>query len=302
MDSILSIYQKYLPNLKPSYLKNEYRTNCPFPDHSDSTPSFFVNSESGQYYCFGCGRGGNLTTFLGDTGRDAGEARQFVSSSTNQNSKTEEIKFLEPISSILIEQLHKNLLSNSKKLEYIIRERCISFFVIKKFLLGYDADSDRFTFPIKSRNGTVKNIKLHNSFKEPKSLSWSKGRGKPRLYPISATLKQQIVICEGEFDCLVAHSLGINAITSTAGVGTWLNEWNGFFTGKEVFILFDSDRAGREADTRLSETFKGITRSTKSVIYPPEYIPNGKKLDITDFVYGGGDLYKLIGIEKKYGK
>ena len=39
---------------------NEYSGSCPFPDHRDSTPSFFVNEEKGLYRCFGCGRGGSL--------------------------------------------------------------------------------------------------------------------------------------------------------------------------------------------------------------------------------------------------
>lgn len=37
---------------------------CPFPDHSEKTPSFSVSSSSQLYYCFGCKKGGNLFTFL----------------------------------------------------------------------------------------------------------------------------------------------------------------------------------------------------------------------------------------------
>ncbi len=37
---------------------------CPLPNHSERTPSFSVN-EPGQFYkCFGCGRGGNVITFI----------------------------------------------------------------------------------------------------------------------------------------------------------------------------------------------------------------------------------------------
>ncbi len=35
---------------------------CPF--HSEKTPSFSVNSEEGVYYCFGCGVGGDIITFV----------------------------------------------------------------------------------------------------------------------------------------------------------------------------------------------------------------------------------------------
>ena len=37
---------------------------CPFPDHNEKTPSFSVTEERQLYHCFGCGKGGNVFTFL----------------------------------------------------------------------------------------------------------------------------------------------------------------------------------------------------------------------------------------------
>ncbi len=37
---------------------------CPFPDHSDKSPSFSVTEDNQLYYCYGCKKGGNLFTFL----------------------------------------------------------------------------------------------------------------------------------------------------------------------------------------------------------------------------------------------
>ena len=37
---------------------------CPLPGHSEKTPSFTVN-EAGQFFkCFGCGKGGDVITFV----------------------------------------------------------------------------------------------------------------------------------------------------------------------------------------------------------------------------------------------
>ena len=39
-----------------------YQALCPF--HAEKSPSFSVNSEDGLYYCFGCGVGGDIITFV----------------------------------------------------------------------------------------------------------------------------------------------------------------------------------------------------------------------------------------------
>jgi DNA primase len=39
-----------------------YIANCPF--HNEKTPSFYVSHAKGIYKCFGCGKGGNVVTFI----------------------------------------------------------------------------------------------------------------------------------------------------------------------------------------------------------------------------------------------
>ncbi|XZF16029.1 DNA primase [Chitinophagaceae bacterium MMS25-I14] len=41
-----------------------YIANCPF--HNEKTPSFYVSAAKGIYKCFGCGKGGNVVTFIQD--------------------------------------------------------------------------------------------------------------------------------------------------------------------------------------------------------------------------------------------
>ena len=39
-----------------------YKGLCPF--HQERTPSFIVSPERQTFHCFGCGKGGNVFTFL----------------------------------------------------------------------------------------------------------------------------------------------------------------------------------------------------------------------------------------------
>ena len=56
---IVDLIQQYVPLKKKGA---SYFGLCPF--HNEKTPSFSVSREKQMYYCFGCGAGGNVYTFL----------------------------------------------------------------------------------------------------------------------------------------------------------------------------------------------------------------------------------------------
>ena len=56
---IASIVSNYL-ELKQS--GRNRKCCCPF--HSEKTPSFFIFEETNSFYCFGCGIGGDVITFI----------------------------------------------------------------------------------------------------------------------------------------------------------------------------------------------------------------------------------------------
>lgn len=56
---IVSIISEYTTLTKKG---SSYTGLCPF--HNEKSPSFSVSEEKQLYYCFGCGAGGNVITFV----------------------------------------------------------------------------------------------------------------------------------------------------------------------------------------------------------------------------------------------
>ena len=60
-------YRNDLGELAASYMQLKRRGRnlvglCPF--HGEKTPSFNIYTENGSFYCFGCGVGGDIITFV----------------------------------------------------------------------------------------------------------------------------------------------------------------------------------------------------------------------------------------------
>lgn len=69
MSSDIERIKEHLPlvDLVGHYVKLEssqrgHKACCPF--HQEKTPSFHVSTDRNMYYCFGCGRGGDIITFI----------------------------------------------------------------------------------------------------------------------------------------------------------------------------------------------------------------------------------------------
>ena len=119
---------------------------CPF--HQEKTPSFVVSPEKQFYHCFGCGRGGNLFSFIMEY-----EKLNFIEAVTKaadfagivlpkvQEKSEQEVTYTQQLYDVneaactfFEKELHKE--KNKKYLGYFL-DRKISEATIRKFRLSY---------------------------------------------------------------------------------------------------------------------------------------------------------------------
>ena len=125
---------------------------CPF--HNEKTPSFSVSGRKQMYYCFGCGKGGNIYTFLQEyenitfvesvqmLADRAGITLPERTASPAENKKRQLKEVIFEINAKACGFYHKYLLDERGKrgLEYL-KGRGLSDEIIRKFGLGYAGQS-----------------------------------------------------------------------------------------------------------------------------------------------------------------
>jgi len=135
-----------------SYIKLEktginMRACCPF--HNEKTPSFFISPDRGSFYCFGCGKGGDIFTFVQEIeGVDFKGALKILAEKAGVNITEYRVQSTENKEEVdvLYEILEKatiffetQLQNNTKASDYI-KSRGINETFLKRFRVGYSKD------------------------------------------------------------------------------------------------------------------------------------------------------------------
>ena len=143
---IVAVLSNYLKLTKRS---SNYITHCPF--HDEKTPSFTVSPQKQIYHCFGCGRGGNVITFLQEyEGLNFVEAVERLAEFNNvtvpRSSNSNRLAHSEIYElNNMIADFYFSALKN-KKYEFVVdylKQRGINGETAKKFTIGY-ADFDQY--------------------------------------------------------------------------------------------------------------------------------------------------------------
>lgn len=255
---------------------------CPL--HPDTTRSASLNVNKGMFYCQACGEGGSVEqltdlqdSFVPAEGRVNGNARPRRATVTASDE----------VSKARVKGWHAALLSDHPaRLGSLIEARGVNEETIRDFEIGWDADRRVYTIPIYSNKGELWNVRRYDlKPKGDRRKMWSvKGMGTPRLYPVKQILSKPdyIIVCEGEWDCLLTIQHEFNAITRTGAADVWEDRWNQLFKGMTVYLAHDCDEKGQLANRKIGEQLVDIADEVRVLRLPyPVVDKNGK--DLTDF-------------------
>ncbi|HHY98499.1 MAG TPA: hypothetical protein GX509_07155, partial [Firmicutes bacterium] len=88
------------------------------------------------------------------------------------------------------------------------------------------------------------------------------------FFPVENLQHDEIVLFEGEPDCILACQMGINGLTQTAGCSTWKPEWNPLFKDKKVIICYDTDSPGMKGANTVAENLAPIAKEVRIITLP----------------------------------
>lgn len=258
--------------------------HCPF--HEDDTPSFTLNTETNEWYCHSCKRGGVEAEFLAayyDVGINIAKhaLNSFVA------------KGMLPFPEEATIKVYQQQLRNAPREVEVLKDFGITDEVIDEYQLGLD--DLRIMIPIYGRTGHCVNIRKYlpphrradSGVGNSKCLN-IKGLGENRYFPYSAfdADKNDIYIVEGEKDCLVAISQGYNAVTGTGGSTIPTDELI-MFKGKSVYIMLDTDAVGLRNVKLYCQLLRGIATNVYIVSLPckdyTEYFQQYRIASVAEF-------------------
>lgn len=270
-------YGKIFPDMKWPSGGTEPRTTCIF--HKDKTPSLHLNPETGAWYCHGCSEGGkSIISFQAKKeSQSNGEAALAI---YHENVRP-------VIDDKTVRRWHRRLMESPEALRYLTKTRHISPGVVEARELGFNGT--RFMIPVRDEFGVCVNVKMYDPLATPKMLNYKKEEEErsygspPMMYPVGVLVQpdlKKIVLCEGEWDALVLESMGIPAVTVTAGCKSWAPQYNERFRGLDVVIAYDNDKDGTRYDKRVVlKNLKKLALRVRRLNIPLEV---GK--DVTDWV------------------
>jgi len=178
--------------------------------------------------------------------------------------------------------------------EYLTAHSLDKDFLTKSF--GVVIDEEKITIPVYDQEGKLMYCKYRHLTGDAK-FTFDKG-GKATLFcSHKITKHSNVVLCEGEPDCMRLWQEGIATVTATAGVATFSPKIAEPLKNKTVYLCLDTDEAGQAEVEKYCEILESVGAKVKIVSLPPmfkdvaEYFSSGNtKKDFVNLMREATDL------------
>jgi len=260
--------------------RGEIEMHCPI--HGDNKRSASVNPAKGVWYCHaGCG-GGSIRHLCA-----ADDAWKPVPAASKRRASLIRRAAENPFNDGDVDRWRWRLEEDRKAIDELWNNKGITMDTAVRAHIGYNGR--HFKLPVYSIDRQVLNVRTYDMHPGGgRRKIWSvKGMGQARLYPLQPISKtgatEKVLLCEGEWDTLLALQAGYCAVTRTDGAGKpWHEEWDSYFAGKRVILVPDRDNTGVESAVATAERLRDVAESVKFI-----NLPNVKKgYDLSDHLLG----------------
>src|SRR3990167_4343324 len=210
---------------------------CPF---CNKEKHFYANKSTGAWDCKRCGEAGSFWGLLKKLEDEEGYQIFFNKASQTQDDVHFLGKFKEKA-----DYMYKYLTSvaSADKAREYLNNRGITYEDIEKFHLGYASDINAISIPYFDKNEVI-GIK-YRLLATDSNLRYSNEVGSHvGLFNKNVVTEptQALVICEGEFDCIVAQKLTNLPVVALPGKDTFKDEWLDLMSPlKKIYLCLDRD-------------------------------------------------------------
>lgn len=274
---------------------NKGNINCPFPDHTDQTPSFKIDTKSNRYFCFGCKASGSLVDLYEKiTQKQIRVDFEPINTKKDYLEVTED-SVLPKIDFVKIEAIRQSYLSliNKRKikkeiLDILNQQVCTEY---GHHFYGYlcfehDTDEDFLCGRLLLEN-------LADQSKRTKYLFYKGSRPILGLYFLDKT-KPYAILVEGIFDWFTLVQLGFKNVLCCFGTNVTKNELYKLIDRvKSVVIAFDRDFAGLDGSKTISKQLNEFGIKTLIASIPLDFgkdlneaLEKGMDAQIINFING----------------
>ncbi len=291
----------------PTGNSQEVMINCPF--HDDENPSCEVNTDTGLFYCFGCGTGGTFLKIMAELDgmsiqeaarrmRDGQRMDEVVVSIFNRLESLDDEKQI-PFKFLSKESFHRVFcpVRDVGVGRFYLENRGITVKTMKQFDLRWAVEGimrDRVIVPVYTDMGkllTYAGRTVYDDVQPKTRKVRSSGSALFGLFEIAQrrdgrTKLPCLIVTEGEFDAMYLQQKGLKAV-STMGTAKITEDQLALLRRytKEVWFSYDGDAAGQKAQHRAMQQTRRVV-PTYGVSLPEGKDPNELSDDEINEIYG----------------